>query len=282
MYKLLIVDDEPIIRQGIQRLVNFEELSISEVYVASNGSEALMKFDNFKPDIVLLDIDMPKLNGLELGRKIKNINENVLIAVITGYDYYEYAVTALKIGIDDYILKPVSKDDIQKLLCKFVNKLKLSLKKEEVNLLVEVIMKKNTITREHSYKNIMIKLIDENVSDPSFSLPFLASELNISIGYSSSLFKKLFGISFKEYVITERLETAKILLLSTDLKIYEISEKVGFEDPYYFSTAFKKRIGVSPNKYKERIKDRVLSSEGNLLINMTSSKSEKAKLLKVK
>jgi len=256
MYKLLIVDDEPIIRQGIQKFVNFEELSITEVYEASNGNEALKQFDKYTPDIVLLDINMPKLNGLEFARKIKYINENVLIAVITGYDYYEYAVTALKIGIDDYILKPVSKNDIQELLSKLVDKLKLRLKKEEVNLLVEGIMEKNAISGEYNYKDKIIQLIEENASDPSFSLPYLASELNISTGYCSSLFKQLFGISFKEFVISTRLEKAKILLLSSDLKIYEISEKVGFDDPNYFSTSFKKRYEVSPNQFKERIKDK--------------------------
>jgi len=256
MYKLLIVDDEPIIRQGIRKFVNFEELSISEVYEATNGYEALEQFDEYRPDIVLLDINMPKLNGLEFAEKIKTMNENVLIAVITGYDYYEYAVTALKIGIDDYILKPVSKSDIQELLSKLVNKLKLRLKKEEVNSLVEGIIEKNKITGEHNYKDKIMKIIEENASDPSFSLPILAKKLNISTGYCSSLFKDLFGISFKEYVIRERLETAKILLLSSDLKIYEISTKVGFDDPNYFSTSFKKRYAISPNQFKERIKDK--------------------------
>jgi len=253
MYKLLIVDDEPIIRHGIRRFVNFKELSITEVYEASNGNEALKQYCEYIPDIVLLDIRMPKLNGLEFAKKIKNMNENVLIAIITGYDYYEYVVTALKIGIDDYILKPVSKTDIQELLSKLVSKLKLRLKKETVNCLLEGIMQKNPIIRENNYKDKIIKLIDENVSDSSFSLSFLANDLNISTGYCSSLFKKIFGISFKEFVICNRLEKAKILLLSSDLKIYEISEKIGFEDPYYFSTSFKKRYGVSPNKFKETI-----------------------------
>jgi two-component system response regulator YesN len=120
MYRLLVVDDEPLVRKGVVTLISFEELGIAEVMEASNGEEALEKVHSFDPHIILCDINMPKLNGLEFARFVKNEKPWIKIGIITGYDYFDYAKQALKIGVEDYILKPVSKQDIYEVLNKLV------------------------------------------------------------------------------------------------------------------------------------------------------------------
>lgn len=107
--RLLIVDDEVLVRRGIKSLVDFESLNIRAVEEAANGLEALEIFKTFDPHIVLADINMPKMDGLNFSKAAKALNPKVKIALITGYDYFDYALQALKIGVDDYILKPVSK-----------------------------------------------------------------------------------------------------------------------------------------------------------------------------
>lgn len=257
MYKLLIVDDEPIIRQGIKQLVDFAQLAIDEVYEASEGRQALAVVHDKQPHIVLADINMPNMDGLALARSIKEYKRSIRVVIITGYDYFDYAVAALKAGVDDFILKPVSCRDIQELLQKLVN----GIKQEELQLKALASLggmgleANGEKTDNIAYREEIFKAMENHIADPDFSLVKLSKEINLSTGYLSALFKQIFGIPFQEYLITMRLERSKILLLATAGKVYEISQKVGFEDPNYFSTSFKKRFGVSPNKYRDSVLD---------------------------
>lgn len=257
-YKLLLVDDEPLIRKGIRQLIDLDALSIGEVFEASDGAEALSFVMSHSPDIVLADINMPNMDGLALAKAVKAMDRKTRVAIITGYDYFEYALSALKSGVDDFLLKPVSGKDIRELL----HKLTTSIREERAReLALESLENIRRLPGAEgpdapeeasaAYYHAIMKTIDENVFDPAFSLSALAKKVNLSPGYLSALFKRLFGISFQDYLINARLERAKILLLTTGWKVYEIAEKVGFEDPNYFSTSFKKHYGVSPNKFRD-------------------------------
>lgn len=254
MYTLLIVEDEELVRNGIKRLVPFEELHITEILEAGNGEEGLKLFLDRRPDIVLLDINIPKLNGLDLARKAKELEPRVKIAVITGYDYYDYAVTALKIGIDDYVLKPVSKNDVNEVLRKLVEKLRGEQQQSELRQLVSEYKTTLQIADESDNKASIAQIVEDNMANPDFSLAMLAGQKGFSAGYMSVLFKRLFNVSFQDYLMATRLERSKLQLLMSDLKVYEISSAVGFDNPNYFSAAFKKKFGLSPLQYRERIK----------------------------
>jgi len=251
MYKLLVVDDEPIIRKGIIKLINYEELAVGSIFEASDGRSALAIVKKERPDIILADINMPVMDGLEFAARAKEINRDSKIAIITGYNYFDYAVAALKAGVDDYVVKPVSKDDIKQLLVKLIHDIKILRSNDMLRESVEKItgIKKETGT-ESEYRRDIIDIINKRYAESSFSLKVLADEIALSPGYLSSHFKEVFGITFHEYLISERLERAKILVLSSGMKNYEIAEQIGFEDPNYFSTAFKKRFGMSPSKYR--------------------------------
>lgn len=253
--KLLIVDDEPIIRRGIKSLIDLKELGIDEVLEATNGEKALEIFKEALPDIVLADINMPRMNGLDFAQNIKGIKPEVKIAMITGYDYFDYALKALKVGVDDYILKPVSREDIKVLLIKLIMRIKDHQSKEEVASIVNQFKVDHNLEDDTGYKALIIKVLDEHMNEAYFSLNYLADSMGLSMGYLSGLFKKLFGVSFKEYVLSHRLDQAKLMLLSTKMKNYEIGEMIGIEDPNYFSAVFKKRFGCSPNQYREKAGD---------------------------
>lgn len=255
MYKLLVVDDEAIIIKGIRSFVDFEELSICEVFEASNGETALAIFQEQSPDLILADINMPKMNGLDFAIAAKAIKPDVKIAIITGYDYFDYAVTALKAGIDDYVLKPVSKKDIQETLKKLIEKLQITQNQHEITRLVEGILHDTKINNDTSYKAKIQKEIDCNIANVDFSLNYLAKQLALSNSYLSSLFKRLYGKNFQDYMLSIRLDRAKIFLLSTDMKVYEIAAAVGFDDPNYFSATFKRKFDISPNQFREKMRD---------------------------
>lgn len=255
LYKLLLVDDEPIIIKGIRSFVDFEALSIVEVFEATNGEEALKIFKDHLPDLVLADINMPKMNGLDFAVAAKSIKPDVKIAIITGYDYFDYAQIALKSGIDDYILKPVSKKDVQEALNKLIQKLKTTHNQSEVSLLVNDLISQSNVLEDEGYKVRIQRELEANISNIDFSLSYLAKQMSLSSTYLSGLFKRLYGITFQDYMLSLRLGHAKILLLSTDMKVYEIAATVGFEDPNYFSATFKRKFNCSPKEFKEKARD---------------------------
>lgn len=255
MYKLLVVDDEPIIIKGIRSFVDFDALSISEVYEAFNGEMALESFQTHLPDLVLADINMPKMNGMDFAIAAKSIKPDVKIALVTGYDYFDYAVTALKNGIDDYVLKPVSRKDIQDTLKKLIEKLKNDQSSSEISRLVKDIISNSNTSEDTGYKSKIQHEIDKNISNAEFSLAYLAKQMSLSTSYLSTLFKTLYGTTFQDHMLRTRLDRAKILLLSTEMKVYEIAQAVGFDDPNYFSATFKRKFNSSPNQFKEKAKE---------------------------
>lgn len=257
--RLLIVDDEPIIREGIKRLTDFEALGIEMILEAENGEEALDIFKEYLPDIVLADINMPKMNGLDFAGRIKGIKPECRIALITGYDYFDYAQAAIKIGVDDYILKPVSKTDIAELLKKLCHMVEDGQKEKAIAELTDV-KDSSSIAKDvegsssdegpQGYKSQIDAYIDIHIFEEGLNLSAMADALGLSSGYLSGMFKKLYGLSFKEFVQRKRLEKARLLILSTSMRNYEISQNIGISDPNYFSAAFKKYTGMSPNQYR--------------------------------
>lgn len=250
MTTLLIVDDEPMIRKGIKTLIDFDALKINAVFEAENGIEALEIVKNNKVDLILADINMPKMNGLDFVANIKQISPNTRIAMITGYDSLDYAITALKLGVDDYVLKPVSKVDIIAILNKLMDKLKTSNQEREALTIAKEINYDNQ--NDSDMKQILSEYINKHLADTAFSLQALAEETGYNTSYLSQLFKKIFGVNFRDHLLHLRLEKCKILLLTTNLKIYEIAQQIGIEDSNYLSACFKRIYGISISEFKDK------------------------------
>ncbi len=207
---------------------------------AENGREAWEKFQEQPADILLTDINMPQMNGLDLAHLVKEKSPSCHIIFLTGYDDFEFARKAIKLGADDYLLKPFSKDDIEEMLAKVKGKLDKERKKAQVEDLVS-----------HGYSTELEEAIHARLADSQLTLKDLAYQLGFSPSYLSVLIKKKLGLPFQEYLIQERMKKAQLLLLTTDLKIYEIADQVGFEDMNYFSQRFKQVVGVTPRQYKK-------------------------------
>ena len=240
MYSIMIVEDEYLVRQGIASLVNYEQFGMQVISQAENGIEAWQKFQDNPADILLTDINMPQMNGLELAKLVRDQAPKCHIVFLTGYDDFDYARTAIKLGADDYLLKPFSKDDVEEMLAKVQTKLDKERKKAQIQNLVD--------QGQHSE---LEEAIHERLADSELSLKNLAFQLGFSPSYLSVLIKKELGLPFQDYLIQERMKKAKLLLLTTDLKIYEIAEQVGFEDMNYFSQRFKQVVGLTPRQFKK-------------------------------
>lgn len=254
MFRLLIADDEPFMRRGIRNLIDLSNLGVEEIFEAETGEEVLQIFEEIRPEIVLLDINMPKIDGLTAAKKIKQIAPNTKIAIITGYNYFDYAQTAIKIGVEDYILKPISKSDVSEIIAKLVYLLQVDKKNLETERLLQRILEREEVDESRdNYRELIQNMMESSYSDSQFSLVVLSEKLDLSQGYLSVMFKRVFGIPFQDYLLQKRMEKAKILLLTTELKNYEIAEQIGFEDVNYFGMKFKKYYGVTPKQYKEQV-----------------------------
>lgn len=130
MKKIIIVDDEKMIRIGIKNAIYWEGLGISEVLLAAGPREALEMIKQNKPEIMICDINMPEMTGLQLIEKVRTIVPKIKIVMLTGYDKFEYARDSLKLHVDDFFLKPVDEEELTNVLNHLVEKLEEEEKKE--------------------------------------------------------------------------------------------------------------------------------------------------------
>ncbi|MGF0039524.1 response regulator transcription factor [Peptoniphilaceae bacterium SGI.131] len=248
MFNLLLADDEPLIRRGIKDLIDLKKLNIENVFEASNGKEAVEICYEHDIDLLLMDINMPVIDGLTASEMIKKDKINTYIIILTGYDYFEYAQAAIRAKVDDYILKPVSKKDIEFILKNTVDKLIQNRKDEEL---------KNIVGQEISVneENLIVEYFENHIFDKDLSLNKMAKDIGYSSNYLSVLIKDLYFMPFQDYVYKRRMERAKILLLSSNMRNWEIAQAIGIEDVNYFITKFKKYFAKTPKQYRQGIID---------------------------
>lgn len=240
VYSIMIVEDEYLVRQGISSLVDFKKFNMQVIGEAENGLEAWEKIQAECPDIILTDINMPQMNGIKLAQLAREQYPQLHIIFLTGYDDFDYALSAVKLGADDYLLKPFSREDVEAMLIKVKEKLDKEKKQQQVHELVE----------KAEFSDLE-QAIHDRLADTELSLKSLSFQLGFNSSYLSVLIKKELGLPFQDYLIQERMKRAKLLLLTTDLKVYEVAEQVGFEDMNYFSQRFKQIVGVTPRQFKK-------------------------------
>lgn len=252
MISLLIVDDEQEILEEIFDIV-FEQYCDFRILKTSIPREAkgILETDNI--DILLTDIRMPGLDGFELSALARTNNNKCKIIFLTGYDDFKYAYTAIKSGCDDFILKTSTKKEIINSLAKVIQS--ISHEREERELLLEYErikqLSKPQQKNEQSSTEFVKNYIWNNI-DKDIFLNELASKVYLSPAYLSRLFKSTTGITITEYLVHARIEKAKQLLVSTQIKVQEISKKVGIDSPVYFARVFKKEVGMTPQEYRHQ------------------------------
>ena len=141
MYKAMLVDDESLITEGLKNIIDWEKLNITVLDTAQNGKQALDKFRKNPVDIVITDINMHLVNGIDLLSQIKDINENTKFIILSGYEEFNYAKAAISIGVEAYILKPIDEDELTKVLKEIVSKLDEAKSSKKINLKKDTIFK---------------------------------------------------------------------------------------------------------------------------------------------
>ncbi|MDR2900052.1 MAG: response regulator [Treponema sp.] len=248
MYKVLIAEDEERIRMGLAKLVGTDsELQVCAL--ADDGKKALQAVHKENPDILLVDINMPFLNGLSFIEELGDAARNAVIIIITGYDNFKYAQRALRLGVFEYLLKPLEDDVFFDALRRAKVYLENVKKKSEYGNILEQLADKTNLPPLVLRTK---KFIEQHCHDPLFSFQGAAEELNISPQHLSRIFRQEAGITLMDYLSQARVRRAEVLLLNTDMRMYEIAEQVGYTSQHYFSSAFKRILGTSPAEYRKR------------------------------
>lgn len=246
MYKVVIADDEVWVAIGIKKLIHRSSLPFEVVGEASNGIKALEMVREMRPDLLITDIRMPGLNGLELVKRIRESESLIQIVFISGYAEFEYAKEGLRLGALDYLLKPVEEESLRKVLLRYQaareekTKQAAQPESEEAGFPIE----------DYRIK----KVVDEiNIRyTEKISLQELADKCGLSSGHLSALIKRETGASFSDYVAAKRIGDAKKLLLQEGLSIEEVAYQVGYHDYFYFTKVFKKHEGISPSAFRKQ------------------------------
>ena len=250
MTSVMIVDDEKYVRMGIKEQTDWDLIGCEVVAEAANGEEALKKAEETRPDLVISDIRMPKMDGIELAEKLLDRFPSTKVIFLTAYNEFEYARQAVRIGVSDYLLKPFQDGEleasVQRLL--HLHPSAPASAKELENKLIPLIDKAEVQNR---YVQTALSYVEEHCSDFDFSIGKLADSMGVSEGHISRLFKAETDLGINNYLTRYRIRKAMDYLKDVQVKVYEVAEKTGYQDIAYFSNTFKKLVGKSPSDYQK-------------------------------
>lgn len=249
MLKMLIADDEPLMREALACMIDWSTYQIEVIGSCANGHEAYRMILRCTPDIVLTDIKMPGMDGLELIKKVSLEAVLPQFIIISGYDYFDYARHAMRYGVKHYLLKPVNRRQLQEAVEQCINE----------HQSIRFIRRLRNFSQPAATANPMIQQIIDYVNthlqDSGLTLKYIAQkQLFMNVDYVSKKFYRETGQKFSHYLGCRRIERAKELIRQGGkISINELACLVGYaNNPQYFSQLFKKLEGQTPREYLDR------------------------------
>ncbi|MCI6885984.1 MAG: response regulator [Lachnospiraceae bacterium] len=269
MKKVLIVDDEAMSCATIREIIEEHFPQIGVIAEAGNGRRAVEKAVEIQPDIVIMDIEMPIMNGIEAAKKIREMIPECSVIFLTAYAEFHYARQAIRIGAEEFLLKPVDEEELAAVFRRIGAKKKGDwqesvLEKENIRKLQEPVVEmipepaeEDSAGKRAGDRSSMIvveakRIIDSNYMD-DISVESLADHFQISASYFNRIFRQMYDISCKDYLIKVRVDAAKQYLGSPLLTVKEVGGMIGYPDPNYFTKVFRKRTGFTPTEYRNQI-----------------------------
>ena len=263
MIRLLIADDEKLEREALAELVQrrFEREVVLEV--AENGRKAADTAVLWGADLILMDIEMPGMSGLDAARAVLAQRPSCRVIFVTAYSLFQYAHEAVHLGACDYLLKPVDPDELEASVRRAMRQIETERKLEE--LAAARPQPEQTETEEeaedapeegeNSQTALVMAHVRRYLEDNymfDLSLDSVGEILHISPAYLSAQFKKYQKMNFLDCLTELRINAAKELLTDPFRSSAEVASMVGYEDASYFARAFKKRTGMTPTQYRRQ------------------------------
>lgn len=277
MVRMLIVDDERWQREGLRAFLDWSGLGIEVVGLAGNGREGLSMTRTLQPRIVLTDILMPVMNGIDMSREIHRSFPDIRILLLSGYDDFQYAKEAFSFHAKEYLLKPVSKAELEKALIRVVSELREEDSRKagvwDAQAWMGRLMAGGAqaeggcvdVTRKDSHDRLMKDIrtyVAKHFAQP-VRLGDVSRQIHLSPYYIGELFRKYEGMGFSQYLTAYRLEQARQFLVDTNHPVARVAERVGIPNPSYFGKLFKGRYGMSPEQYRMDVKGTMLGGQAD-------------------
>nr|WP_325211785.1 response regulator [uncultured Oscillibacter sp.] len=245
MLKVLVVEDEEMIRKGIVLAVDWAALDCVVVGEAANGLEALDAVERLDPSLIITDLKMPQMDGIEMLRQLRERGNNAYVIILTAYDSFTYAQSALRLGAVDFLLKPFHDGDLERAVTALRRRM------SPAPGLGEAAFPGLKKGDKSKYVLEAMDYIGEHYNDPNIGIGAIAQHLGLSEGHLSHTFKKETDYTLLNYLTRYRIHKAMELLRDCRVKVYEVAEQVGYRDITHFSATFKKLAGMSPSEYQD-------------------------------
>lgn len=243
MYKLVIIEDDYLIRNGLSTLIPWDDIGFENVGCFENGKEALEYIESYPVDLLISDIRMVPMSGIDIAQRIHDSGYNIYVVFLSAYEDFSYAQKALEYDVKRYLVKSMKYDemiDVFKDIKKIIDKTNEESPSHNLRISLD--------TNIDSRVKKMIDHINNNLQD--VTLQSAADVLGLNPVYFSRFFKEKTQCLFSEYICTARMNRAAELIKDSKLKLYQISKLVGYNNPKNFSRAFRQFYGVSPNEYR--------------------------------
>jgi two-component system response regulator YesN len=258
MYKVLVVEDEDIIRKGLIFMVDWLKVNCSVFGEAADGEEGLAKIKEIRPDIVITDVKMPFKDGLKMLEESIGEYEYEAI-IISGYGEFEYAKKAITLNVTEYLLKPLDYEHLYRTLERLTSKIESNRKMQKYLQTVDSMSVEKNIIPNFNYANkskYITHMLDyiKTCYCRKISISDISKKYGISSTYLNVKFKKETNYTFNDFLNRYRVLQAVDLLKKDKFKVYEIAKTVGFQDYKYFILVFKKYIGCSPGQFREAMR----------------------------
>lgn len=250
MYKLLVVDDNTDTRNTLSNCFPWEQVSFDIVEQLDNGLDALQYLLNHPVDVILCDIKMPKMTGIELAKEIQARKLPVRMILISAYREFEYARQAMSAGVRHYLIKPAKYQEIMDVFTEMKAEL---MKSHELRQTPDIPETSNPHLSLLQGQNdpIVQKIVHYVVANyRTAKLEHAARAVHMNPAYVSSYFKKTAGINFSDFVLAFKMEKAAELLSESKWKAFQVSEMVGYANVKNFIRTFKDYFGQTPGQYR--------------------------------
>lgn len=254
VYTLMIVDDETKIRKGLRSFFPWQAIGFNVVSEAANGIQALEYLENHQVDVVLTDIVMPKMTGIDLAQALHKRKHLAKVVFLTGHKEFEYARKALEYGVKQYLVKPTQYKEIAEVF----EDIRAELDQESASISGEASHAIETgvhaaEVEEKGYHEKKIAAIEQYVTEhyAEVSLECVSEAFHMNKHYLSKYFKKWTTVNFSDYVLSIKMTKAAELLSDYNNRSYEVGHIVGYDNAKNFSRAFKQYYGRSPREFRD-------------------------------
>lgn len=259
-YRVLIVEDEPLMRQYLTENLSLLHVGFSVADTARDGNAALSLLKENEYDLIITDIRMPGMDGLTLVEQIRAAGNPVSVIILSGYDEFDYARTALRYGVSEYLLKPLNDNELKDTL----NRLGALIERRRGEARIPGDLTPENISRfvascfcETSAEQTQlveraVRYITTHFAEP-IAQSDVAGALGVTPAYLSSVFHEEKGESYSKFLTRLRMTQAALLLKSNPtLTLQHVAEQTGYASDKHFIGVFKKYFGTTPNEYRQK------------------------------